>query len=117
MTIFELFYVLSSSTMVSKGVDTMRSPCSALNVKVVQNKCGQTTGETMTLLFVVCVVSFLVLLSCLSHVLHVHMHVQKPFDVHRHTDVHVGAPFFAQFSCKKRSPEHLLSRMSAFRSL
>ena len=26
-----------SSTMVSNGVDTMRSPCSALNVKVVRN--------------------------------------------------------------------------------
>ena len=28
---------LSSSTMVSNGVDTMRSPCSALNVQVVRN--------------------------------------------------------------------------------
>ena len=28
----------------------MRFPCSALNVKVLQNKRGETTGVTMTLL-------------------------------------------------------------------
>ena len=38
--------------MVSNGVDTMRSPCGAVNVKVVQNKRGQTTGVTMTLMVV-----------------------------------------------------------------
>ena len=37
---------------VSNGVDTLRLPCSALNVKVIQNKRGQTTGVTMTILTV-----------------------------------------------------------------
>ena len=42
---FVLFF-----TMVSNGVDTMRFPCSAVNIKVVANEHGQTTGVTMTLL-------------------------------------------------------------------
>ena len=61
---FDLFF-----TMVSNGVDTTRFPCSAVNVKVVQNERGRTTGVSMTLLYAVCCV----LLSCLSHVLHVHI--------------------------------------------
>ena len=37
VTISCVVLCLSSSTMVSNGVDTIRSPCSALNVKVVRN--------------------------------------------------------------------------------
>ena len=41
---------LSSSTLVSNGVDTMRSPCSALNVKAVRN--WKQARETMILMMV-----------------------------------------------------------------
>ena len=34
---FLCFWCSSSSTMVSHGVDTLRFPCSALNVKVLRN--------------------------------------------------------------------------------
>ena len=61
-----------------------------------------------------CVLSFLVLLSCRSHVLHAHLHVHIPLDVHFHIGVHVGVTLFAHFLVKKRSLEHLLSMMSVF---
>ena len=81
----------------------MQFPCSALNVKVVQNKRGQTTGETMTLIMVATsalnvkvvqnkrgttagvTMTLLYVLCCVrSHLLHVH--TQK--------DVHVGVTLF-----------------------
>ena len=40
---FVLFFTMVLNgvlTMVSNGVDTLRLPCSALNVKVVENKRG-----------------------------------------------------------------------------
>ena len=80
----------------------------ALNVKVVQNKRGWTAGVTMTLLYVVCcVLSRLTLLSlsCLTSTY-----------TYRCTCT-CRCYSFCSFIMKKRRLEHLLSMMSAFRSL